>query len=162
LRERNCLAEIGFGQFCLTLFQPQFATDPQNLGLVNEFLGIRPKRPLDRFKRFGGGALPPQCGRQDGSNKADAQAHAEFEHLGYPAAHQLDILVIASWPAERLEFDFQPLRASAFPIALVETARIYRELAREFHPDCNPQGAPTMRPLNQMMDAIRSDVEARQ
>jgi hypothetical protein len=66
LRERNGLAKIGLRQFCLTLFKSQFATYPQNLGLVNEFLGIRPKRLFDRFKRLADCALPPERTRQLG------------------------------------------------------------------------------------------------
>jgi hypothetical protein len=75
LRERNRLAKIGLGQFCLTLFQPQFATYSKNLGLVNEFLWIRSKLLFDRFQRLDGGALPSQLGRR----QTDAQAYPKFE-----------------------------------------------------------------------------------
>jgi len=45
-------------------------------------------------------------------------------------------------------------------LVLVETTRVYRQLALEFHPDRNPAGGPTMRALNQLMDAVRADVRA--
>jgi hypothetical protein len=43
-------------------------------------------------------------------------------------------------------------------IKLIETTKVYRQLAKEFHPDRNAGGATAMRAVNQMMDAIRSDV----
>ena len=34
LRERDSVAEVGLGQFCLPLFEPQFAAQPERLGPV--------------------------------------------------------------------------------------------------------------------------------
>jgi hypothetical protein len=43
-------------------------------------------------------------------------------------------------------------------VELIQTKQIYRKLATEFHPDHSSGDAPTMRALNQLMDAVQADI----
>lgn len=73
-------------------------------------------------------------------------------------------LIVSAWLAGRigLEFEIDDVADDRLsrPAALTETTRIYRRLAGEFHPDRNPDGGPTMRALNELMDAVRQDFGA--
>jgi hypothetical protein len=51
LRERDCLAEIRFRQFGVSLAEPQFSTEPESLGTVEQFLRVRLQSLLDRSER---------------------------------------------------------------------------------------------------------------
>jgi hypothetical protein len=73
-------------------------------------------------------------------------------------------LILSAWLADRLSLeigDDPGERGPVAPVTLAQTTRIYRRLASEFHPDRNPDGAPTMRAINSLVDAVRWDFGAK-
>jgi hypothetical protein len=67
-------------------------------------------------------------------------------------------LVVLAWFASKAGLT-EPTTAPALD-TLRETARVYRRLMLEFHPDRNPAGAATARALNEFMAAVKRDFHA--
>jgi hypothetical protein len=61
LRERNDLAEVGFGQSAVSLPEAQFSAHPVDLGLDPKFFGIRPQGVVESPEYVGDGAVECLC-----------------------------------------------------------------------------------------------------
>jgi hypothetical protein len=79
LRERDSLAEVRLGWFCLPLFEAQFPTKSENLGPVCRLIGIRPEALFDRFKRVGDGAFARLGFRQKPHKVSDVSVRSGLE-----------------------------------------------------------------------------------